>query len=99
LAKYLMYCKKIYYLDKYYYNYLQRKDSIMGKEIYEKNPNKKIVLAKIYKNIYLYYKCKNALYEHRQLLSLILDKTLWNLLVLAENKSSSLREIKSFQKL
>ncbi len=99
IAKYLIYCKKVCYLDKYYYNYLQRKDSIMGKEIVEKNPNKKIVLAKIYKNIYLYYKRNNALYEHRQLLSLILDKTLWHLLVLAEDKSSSLKEIRKLAKI
>lgn len=98
LAKYLLHCKKVYYIDNYYYNYLQRNNSIMGQYNNNDKSNSKLVLLDIYKNIYFYYKRYNALEENRELLNLILNSTFCSSYVCSHDKKTGNKKNKKICK-
>jgi len=59
-------CRYAYYFDKYFYNYIRRKSSIMGRS-YEKKYTKHHRLL-IWEAVYNYYKRKNISEKKRELL-------------------------------
>ncbi len=96
IAKYLLYTKKVYYSNKYFYNYLQRNNSIMSKCVEE---NTRLVLPEIYKNIYLYSKKYNLQEANSKLLSVIFDQYLWHAYMLTTNKKLAIKKFKKLAKI
>ena len=76
ITKYLLHCKKIYFSGQYYYNYMQRQNSVMSSNVYEENTNSRLLLVDIFRNVYEYYKKYDALESYKELFNYILIDTL-----------------------
>lgn len=95
-AKYLLHTRKTYYIDEYYYNYLQRKNSIMERQLC--GDNYKFDLIDIYKNIYSYYRKHNALNTSREFLNVLFERTVWHTYNRPKNKKIAIKKIKELGK-
>lgn len=96
IAKYLFHCNKVYYLDKYYYNYLQRKNSSM--DIWLKT-NSRLDLLEIYQNLYSHCIKYNVFEQNKELLNIILNSTFYSAYMNSYNKKLSIKKMKKLAKI
>jgi len=88
--KYCTFAKQAYYLDRYFYNYFQRNDSLM--QSLNVGNRQSYDCIKVYRSVYNWYKDRNALFEHRKLLCEFFKDPLYKF-QLAEDKKSVKREL------
>ena len=93
-AKYLLFCKKVYFSDKFLYNYIQRKSSVTALQYYSKKSNHKLYFLKIFKDVYDYYEQHNALESHTEFLNMLLDRVIPSAYKFSYDKQLAMKEIR-----
>ena len=94
ITKYILHSSKVYYINQYYYNYIQRKNSIMGQQFYNEKANNRLDMIDIFQNIYVYYKRFNALDANSNLLSIIFDNAITSAYTKSYDKKFAIKKIK-----
>ena len=74
LAKYVLFCKNVFYSDQYLYNHLKHQNSITGDIANQKNQH--LIYIDLYISTYNFYKEHNAVIKNKELLNAILDNNL-----------------------
>ena len=88
-------CKKVYFSDKYYYNYVQRKSSIMGIFACNKKTINKLPMLGICQDVYEYYQRKNAIETNREMLKTLIEGVIVSAYKETKDKTVAIEKIKN----